>query len=154
MTRTPIALLLALPVLTFADERPPAPAEPVARPAAVAPAAGPTGAAPATALTVVDAKLGTAIADKEVTGVAESFPATVGKLYFWTKVTGGAGSEITHVWFRGDQKVSEVKLPLKFASVRTWSAKTIAPEAAGDWRVDVVAADGAVLKSVSFKVVE
>jgi hypothetical protein len=90
--------------------------------------------------------------DREPQGVAESFKSDVGKVYCWTKVTGAEGTEITHAWFKGEGKMGEVKLAVKYPSTRTWSAKTIPADGKGDWRVDVVAADGTVLKSLSFKV--
>ncbi len=153
-----IASLLAVPALALAQAAPAgeagkpgaapaAQAAPAAEPAA-APAAEPSAAGPA----VADAKLGTGVVDREPEGVADSFKADVGKVYCWTKVTGGEGSEITHAWYKGDEKMGEVKLAVKYPSMRTWSAKTIPPDGAGDWRVDVVAADGTVLKSLAFKV--
>jgi hypothetical protein len=111
-----------------------------------------TPAAAPPAIKVVDAKVATAVADRETQGAAGSFPAGVGKIYCWTKVQAPAGSEITHVWYRGAEKVNEVKLQLKQPTTRTWSVKTIPAEWTGDWKVEVVGPDGAVLKTVAFKV--
>jgi Protein of unknown function (DUF2914) len=141
-----IAWLLAVPALALAQAA--QPAAPAAEPAKTAPAAEPKAGAAA----VADAKLGTGVADREPEGVAESFKPDVGKVYCWTKVTGAEGTEITHAWFKGDEKMGEVKLAVKYPSTRTWSAKTIPADGTGDWRVDVIAADGTVLKSLSFKV--
>jgi hypothetical protein len=143
-----IVSLLAVPALALAQAaQPAAPAKDPARPAAAEPAK-----AEATAAAVADAKLGTGVVDREPQGIAESFTSDVGKVYCWTKVTGAEGTEITHAWFKGDEKMGEVKLAVKYPSTRTWSAKTIPADGKGDWRVDVVAADGTVLKSLSFKV--
>lgn len=143
-----IVSLLAVPALALAQAaQPAAPAKEAARPAEAAPAK-----AEATAAAVADAKLGTGVVDREPQGVAESFTSDVGKVYCWTKVTGAEGTEITHAWFKGEEKMGEVKLAVKYPSTRTWSAKTIPADGKGDWRVDVVAADGTVLKSLSFKV--
>jgi len=137
-----VASLLAVPVLALAQGAKPAePAKPAAAEAAKAEPAA-----------VADAKLGTGVVDREPQGVAESFKSDVGKVYCWTKVIGAEGTEITHAWFKGDEKMGEVKLAVKYPSTRTWSAKTIPADGKGDWRVDVVAADGKVLKSLSFKV--
>ncbi|HET6921548.1 MAG TPA: DUF2914 domain-containing protein [Anaeromyxobacteraceae bacterium] len=142
-----IASLLAVPALALAQaSQPAAPPKEPARPAA-----GPARAE-ATAAAVADAKLGTGVVDREPQGVAESFKSDVGKVYCWTKVTGAEGTEITHAWFKGEEKMGEVKLAVKYPSTRTWSAKTIPADGKGDWRVDVVGADGTVLKSLSFKV--
>ncbi len=161
-----IASLLAVPALALAQAAQPAapagespkaqptraapaaePAMPAAQPAKVA-LAEPAAGAPA----VADAKLGTGVADREAEGVAESFKPDVGKVYCWTKVTGAEGTEITHAWYKGDEKMSEVKLAVKYPSTRTWSYKTIPEDGKGDWRVDVLAADGTVMKSLTFKV--
>ena len=156
MKRLFFAVLL-VPTLSFAQAATPAPAaepkpvaaEPKAAAAEPKPAAEP---AAANTLEIADAKVGTAIEDREVTGAAESFPANVGKIWFWTKVTGGEGQKITHVYYLGDTKMSEIPLDLRFASVRTYSYKTITPEMTGAWKVDVVGPDGNVLKTVNFKV--
>jgi hypothetical protein len=46
------------------------------------------------------------------------------------------------------------RVPLNVAGTnwRTWSSKNIEQIWTGDWRVDVVGPDGAVLESVSFTV--
>ncbi len=149
-----IASLLALPVLALAQAAQPPPVAEPARPAAAEPAVtAPAKAEPkAGGAAVADAKLGTGVVDREPQGVAESFKADVGKVYCWTKVTGAEGTEITHAWYKGEEKMAEVKLSVKYPSTRTWSAKTIPADGTGDWRVDVIAADGTVLKSLPFKV--
>ncbi len=165
-----LMLLVAVPALVVAQDpvKPAArEAKPAAEPAAAervpaadkAPAAeaatAPAARAAAKAsgdIAVAAAKVGTAVEERELSGEATSFPATVGKVYCWTKVTGGAGEEITHAWYHEGKVTSEVKLALKFPSVRTYSSKTIPPEMKGAWRVDVLGPDGAVLKSIEFKV--
>lgn len=155
-----VASLLAIPALALAQAAQPAAPAKEAAPAAAPMKAEPAREAPqppaaeptAGGAAVADAKLGTGVVDREPEGVAESFKTDVGKVYCWTKVTGAEGTEITHAWYKGDEKMSEVKLAVKFSSTRTWSYKTIPADGSGDWRVDVVAADGTVLKSLSFKV--
>ena len=146
-----IACLLAVPALALAQAGQPAPAG-EAKPAAAEPAKAASAEPKGGGAAVADAKLGTGVTDREPEGVAESFKPEVGKVYCWTKVTGAEGSEISHVWYKGDEKMSEVKLAVKYPSTRTWSYKTIPEDGKGDWRVDVVAADGTVLKSLPFKV--
>jgi hypothetical protein len=88
-------------------------------------------------------------------GIAESFPATVGKLFCFTRITGmGAREEtkIYHLWFYGDHVVQEVLLPVKGLNWRTYSLSPIPPEWTGSWRVDITAEDGTLLKSVSFTI--
>jgi hypothetical protein len=122
-----VAALLALPAFTFAQDQ---------------------------GISVVGLKVGTGIQEKEIQGEADSFKPDVGKVWCWSKTSGGEGSDLTYAWYKGDQKVSEVKVNIKFASMRSWSYKTITPDMKGDWRVDLVGADGTVLKSVSFKVAD
>ena len=128
------AVLLAAPTLALCEE--------AAKPAAEAPKAG---------VTVLAMKVGTGLQDRELQGEAASFKPE-GKVYCWTKTSGGEGSELSYVWYQGDKKASEVKVKIKVASMRAWTNKTITAESKGDWRVDLVGPDGAVLKSVSFKV--
>ena len=151
MTKVIVALLCVAPLSALGQE----PAKPAAPPAA-APAAEAQPKAEAkapSAYEVVDVKLGTGVTDREPEGVAESFKVDAGRIYCWTKVKAPeGGGEITHVWYKGDEKQSEVKLALKFASVRTWSYKTLGADGQGEWHVDVVAPDGTVLKTIAFKV--
>lgn len=99
----------------------------------------------------VEAAVGTAVADRQLTGMAEAFPAATGKLYCYSKVTNAADTEIEHVWYKGDTEVSRTTLRIGGSPWRTWSSKTLGADAAGEWRCDVVQ-DGKVLQSVKFKV--
>lgn len=148
MNRIAIALLLA-PALTLAQGSA-APAEPAKPQPAAAQPAPPA----AQAITVADAKIGTSVEALEVVGEAATFPAAVGKLFCWTKVTGGAGQAVTHTWYLNGAQTSAVSLPLRFDSVRTYSYKTINPDMKGAWKVEVAGPDGAVLKTVEFQVTD
>jgi hypothetical protein len=126
-----VAMLLAAPLLALGEDQ---------------------AAAQGGAITVVGMKLGTGVQDKEIQGEADAFKPDVGRVYCWAKTSGGEGTDLTYAWYKADQKMSEVKVALKYASMRTWSYKTITADMKGDWRVDLVGSDGNVLKSVSFKV--
>jgi hypothetical protein len=106
--------------------------------------------APAVAA-VVEAAVGTSIAERQLAGPGESFPAGTEKLYCFTRISNAADSEIEHVWFKGDVEQGRVMLKIGGSPWRTWSSKTLGADAAGDWRCDVMK-DGAVLQSVRFKV--
>jgi hypothetical protein len=138
MRKSMLLGLLLVPVWTFAEDA----AKDEAAPA------------PKGDITVIEAKLGTGMQDRKIQGEAEEFKADVGKVYCFTRIKGAEGQELSHVWYQGDKKVSEVKLSIKSALMRTWSYKSIGEDGKGDWRVDVVGPDGAVLKSLSFKIVE
>ncbi|MBI3398187.1 MAG: DUF2914 domain-containing protein [Deltaproteobacteria bacterium] len=106
-----------------------------------------------TKLSVEAAVIATGVENLTPMGVAEKFPATVGKLYCYSKIVGGTeGSSIKHIWYRGDKNVSEIVLPIKYPSFRTYSYKTIPPDWTGKWKVEIVANDGTVLKTLEFDV--
>ena len=129
--------LCLVPVLAFAQETKPAD-KPVA--------AGVSGTE------VMAAKVGTGVTNRELDGEASTFKADVGKVFCWMKVKGEVGSKVTHAWFKGTEEMGKVELEIKYPVTRTWSAKTITPEMKGDWRVDIVGADGTVLQSLKFTV--
>ncbi len=100
----------------------------------------------------VEATVGTAVADRQLQGAAESFPTTVGRVFCYTKIAKTqAGANMEHVWYHDSTEVGRVKLTIGGSPWRSWSSKNVPPEATGDWHVDVVA-DGKVVKSVAFKV--
>jgi hypothetical protein len=137
----PLILLLAAAPLAAAAAQ-----DTVARPAAPPPAA----AAPATALSV-EAVLARAVMDRVPHDTGTSFPATVGELFLWTRVTGAAPEDaIHHLWFRGAEQVADVELRIGGSPWRTWSRKTITPEDVGEWHVEVRDAAGNVLQRVGF----
>ena len=103
------------------------------------------------AAATADAAVGTAIADRALSGAAESFKADAGKLYCFSKVENAADSDIEHVWYKDDAEMGRVKLHIGGSPWRTHSSKKLGDNAAGNWRCDVVQ-DGKVIKSVAFKV--
>ena len=98
-----------------------------------------------------EAAVGTAVAERTLTGAAESFTADVGTLYCFSKVSDAADSDVEHVWYHNDQEVGRVKLHIGGSPWRTHSSKNLGENPAGNWRCDVVQ-DGKVLKAVAFKV--
>ena len=110
----------------------------------------PTQAGTAKSSATAEASVGTAVANHELTGAAESFPKGTAKLYCFSKLT-GADSLVEHVWYKGDAEQGRVKLKVGGSPWRTYSTKTLGPDASGDWRCDVMQ-NGTVLQSVKFKV--
>lgn len=83
---------------------------------------------------------------------ASAFPADVGAVVAWTRVTGAeAGTKITHVWIHGAD-TSKVELNVGGSPWRTYSRKTVGSDGAGDWTVEVMDASGKVLATKSFKI--
>jgi len=84
---------------------------------------------------------------REPMGEAKSFPAGVGRLFFFTQISGAGatGDEIRHVWIYDGREVADVALPVEGPTWRTWSSKQILPQFRGDWSVEVRDGAGRVL---------
>jgi hypothetical protein len=109
--------------------------------------------APATQSAVtVEAVLARSVVDRAPQDTGVAFPTEVGELVLWTRVTGGAGQTLNHVWFYSDTEVANVPLTIGGSPWRTWSRKTIPVEATGAWRVEIRDAAGTVLKQLDFTV--
>ena len=97
----------------------------------------------------------TSVEDRQPVGEADVFVDTTGSLYCYTEIRGmGDATSISHVWYHGTNRRAEVKLNVQGYRWRTWSSKVIQLDWTGDWRVDVVSADGKILKSKRFRIVE
>jgi hypothetical protein len=104
-------------------------------------------------LKVEEMEICSAVEDRQPSGADTTFSATLEQLYCFTKIVGAEGeTSISHVWYTGDEEKAKVDLTVKSENWRTWSSKKIIPEWAGNWRVDVVSADGEILASKKFTV--
>lgn len=112
----------------------------------------PMAAAPAQNSATVEAVLARSVLDRVAQDTGVAFPADVGTLALWMRVTGGDGQTLNHVWFYGDTEVGNVPLTIGGSPWRTWSRKTIPMEATGAWRVEIRDAAGTVLQSIHFTV--
>ena len=93
------------------------------------------------------------VVDHEPVGSGNSFTVNVGKLYCFTKITGAESpTHVTHVWLYDGTERARVELPVNSASWRTFSSKIIQEHELGAWRVDVLDAEGNVLKRLDFEV--
>src|SRR5688572_18341459 len=108
--------------------------------------AGTPAVAPAAELSV-----GTAVENRELVGAAETFPLSAGKLFCFSRISNAAGSEIEHVWFKGETEVARVKLMVGGSPWRTHSSKNLGDDGAGDWRCEVVH-NGNVIQTARFTV--
>lgn len=126
-------------------------AQDTSKAAAPAPAPAPA-AAPAMQITVDEAAIAKSVLDRAPQDTGSAFPADVGQLICWTKVTGAGGASIHHVWFHGDTQVGDVELQVGGSPWRTWSKKTVPADWTGAWHVEVRDASGAVLKRFDFTV--
>ena len=104
-------------------------------------------------LAAAEAMITTTVMERQPADEVTNVPADIGRVYFWTRITGAEGEiQLEHVWYHGEDEMARVPLNIAAANWRTWSSKNIEPTWTGDWRVDVVAPDGSVVKSVSFSV--
>ena len=115
------------------------------------PAAAPqAAAAPASAVTV-EIVIGKNVADRMPTDTASAFPADVGSLVCWTKVTGAAGQKITHTWTHGPH-TDVITLSVGGSPWRTYSRRTMDPSWTGEWTVTVKDEAGNVIGTKTFTV--
>ncbi len=129
------------------------PKTPVARqpdPAKTAPAAGVVSTS---ALIVVDA---TVCKDLQVTGnwrcEPPSRPAAPGRLVFYTRIKSPRDARILHRWYQGDRLRQAVELIIRAnpgSGYRTFSRQTVN---SGEWRVELRASDGTLLREERFTV--
>jgi len=145
MTR--IASIIALTLLAGGGLA----AQDTTKAAAPAPAAAPA-AAPATAIEVTEGVVAKAVLDRQPQDTGSTFPADVGQVVCWTKLSGAEGSSVHHVWFHGDTQVGDVELQVGGSPWRTWSKKSVPPDWTGAWHVEVRDAAGTVLKRFDFTV--
>lgn len=109
------------------------------------------GQAAAAELKVLESAITTAVVERRPVDVVEAIPAFGGDLFCFTRIAGAEEETfVEHRWYRGEELVSTSQLPVKSSYWRTYSLKTVAPEMAGEWRVDVVDSEGVVLKSLKF----
>lgn len=91
------------------------------------------------------AQFATAIRDRQPVTAPDRVPAEAPAVYFFTRITGGNGATITHVWHYGDEEVVRVPLRIGGNDWRTWSSKNLGLRRQRDWRVRVETADGCLL---------
>ena len=115
----------------------------------------PQGTSAQVGLTVPESSVATNVVDRMPTGVTTTFPASVGRVYAWTRIQGAEGeTTIHHVWIHGEVERADQELRIGGSPWRTWSNKAIPPEWSGDWRVEVRDANGNVLETIRFTVGE
>ncbi len=104
-------------------------------------------------LAVEESTIARDVVDRMPVEPGATFPADVGRLFCWTRITGAEGStSVRHVWFLEDQEMADVELNVGGSSWRTHSSKAIVPEWTGNWRVEVRDSSGNVLETIRFSI--
>ena len=82
-----------------------------------------------------------------------TFAVSVEQLSCFTKVTGAEDeTTISHVWYWGETERARIELPVRSISWRTYTTKRIQEHEVGAWRVDILDAEGKVLKTIRFSI--
>jgi len=156
----------ALPNEPPPSEEPPSPINSAAPPEAAATRSpGPTAprgelptASPGDSyFRVGESAIATKIVNLAPVGTGRRFPARKGTLYCWTRILTDSLTEvprerrvIVHRWIRGDEVVRERSFAIASPRYRVYSA--LSKVESGDWRVDIVEADGTVIGTEKFVV--
>lgn len=103
--------------------------------------------------TIARMVVGTGVENSEPLGISEAFPGATEKIYCFLEATDIAkDTEVSFVWFHGENEITKTNLPLKMGPKwRTWAFKNLRG-AKGEWKVEIKDADGNLLKHVKFKV--
>lgn len=145
-------------------EAAPPPVSPARQPPATSspretPAATPRGAGSAAALTVLRAEVCQALvtragaAEWTCTPAGASVPP--GRLAYYSRIRSASAVNVEHRWYRGNSLQQRVELPVQAnpsAGYRTYSRRTIGADEAGEWRVELRSASGALLHEQRFVV--
>jgi len=140
-----LALIVALTAAAWAQSEE-APDTSMKAPATEAVKQAPAAMAPVSTLTLERSAFCTGVEEREPVGEATEFTTDVGTLYFWSNVlNSGDETSLSHVWYLNGEEKARVTLPAKYPRNRVWSSKIVPPEWDGEWKVEVVSADGDVL---------
>ena len=117
-----------------------------------APSSKPTS--PSAVLKVAKATICENVKDRMPAGVQNSFPWSIPRVYIWSLIKAEKyPTKVRHIYYFGQQKISDVALNVRSFSWRTWSYKSISDKRyKGPWRVDIATADGQVLRRLYFEV--
>ena len=93
------------------------------------------------------------VVDRAPVDAGTSFPASVGKLFCFTKINGASNpTHVTHVWSFDGTERARVELEVNSPSWRTYSSKNVESQEVGRWSVEVVDSAGNVLQTLNFEV--
>jgi hypothetical protein len=104
-------------------------------------------------LIVEDAVICQDVVDRTPVESGFVFSNDIGTVYCFSRVMGAkTDTQISHNWYFNDVQVASVPLSVRSNNWRTYSSKKIMPEFKGNWKVEIVAQDGQVLKELTFTI--
>jgi cytoskeletal protein RodZ len=105
-------------------------------------------------LSVLKASICSEIKDRMPSGVESIFPSSTQRIYVWNQIQAHQyPTQIRHIYYHKNQKISDVALNVRSPFWRTWSYKSIASDRyRGRWYVDIATLDGKVLRRLYFEV--
>lgn len=101
-------------------------------------------------LSVEAAAVATGVDNLTPIGVSDKFPSSTKRLFCYTKIIGGEGQKIKHIWYLDGNKFAERALDIKGDRYRTYGVVSLPAGAKGPGKVDITTEDGKVLTSVDF----
>lgn len=103
-------------------------------------------------LRVEDAVITTGVENQAAVDEVQVFAADYGKLFCYTRIVGAeTDTNVTHVWYYGNDVMAEVELAVGSSDWRTYSSKRFLPQWAGEWTVVVQDDDDVVLATIPFR---
>jgi hypothetical protein len=91
------------------------------------------------------------VVNRAPVGSGDVFAKEIPKVYCYTHVVGATpGTQLTHNWYYKGTLKASVKLKVGSLDFRTWSSKTMIPQWAGEWMVEILDADGKPMESIIF----
>jgi hypothetical protein len=96
---------------------------------------------------VTRAQFTTDIVDREPVDEITSLDADVKTVYYFTELKDMGGQFVTHRWIFNGDKIYEKAFEVDGDRWRVFTSKNLIDERQGEWRAEVVNADGAVLQS-------
>jgi len=86
-----------------------------------------------------------AIKDREPTDSLTQAGVDKTQLYFFTELTGGSGTSVTHRWELAGKVEHEQTFQVSSDRWRGWTSKSMSTRSAGEWKVSIVDGSGATL---------
>lgn len=110
-----------------------------------------TPAEPQTAVQLPEAVVCQDVVNRAPVGAGDVFAKEIPRVYCFTHVVGAdPGTQLVHNWYYQGNLKASVNLTVGSSDYRTWSYKTMLPQWAGEWMVEVLSANGAPLGNIVF----